>query len=105
MKHLSTEPNSARREEPKTGLPLEIGDKEGIPLDQSPKSPYVYLQYTTQSVCPHIPPVYGVVVLPAYGNKAPPSGGSRRRPRPRLLLGRASTRIASSDTCTASVRR
>ena len=48
--------DSARWEEPKTGLPLEIGDKEGIPLDQSPKSPYVYLQYTTQSVCPHTPP-------------------------------------------------
>ena len=48
--------DSARWEEPKTGLPAQIGHQEGIPAQQSPKSPYVYLQYTTQSVCPHIPP-------------------------------------------------
>ena len=42
--------DSARREEPKTGLPPQIGHQEGIPPQWSPKSPYVYLQYTTQSV-------------------------------------------------------
>ena len=51
--------DSARWEEPKTGLPVQIGHQEGIPVQWSPKSPYMYLQYTTQSVCPHIPPGSG----------------------------------------------
>ena len=48
--------DSARWEEPKTGLPPQIGHQEGIPPQWSPKSPHVYLHPGTQSVCPRFPP-------------------------------------------------
>ena len=88
--------DSARREEPKTGLPAQIGHQEGIPAQWSPKSPYVYLQYTTQSVCPHIPP--GAALLAKQPKPRAVQNGKLEEGVPPLLESRLQTgRNASSS--------